>query len=95
MLNVTGYARVYDFDRQKGFIRCNLSTKKKNKDGQYEFMHWRGRIVGDAVIKMDDIKEGDLIKLDNAIVENYFAKDKNRYFTSVVVFSFSKYEQNS
>ena len=95
MFNVTGYAKVYDLDRNEKFIKCNLSTAKKNKHGEYEYMHWRGRIVGNAVDKMKEINEGDLIKIENAIAENYYVKEKQRAFTSIVIFGLEKHKKKS
>ncbi|MBF7096681.1 hypothetical protein [Alkalibacter mobilis] len=90
MFNVSGYAKVFGLDRQEKFIKCNLSTSKKNKRGEYEYMQWRGRIVGNAVDKMQDINEGDVIKIENAIAESYYVKEKRQAFTSIVIFDLAK-----
>lgn len=93
MLNVTGYAKIYDLDIQDTFIRCNLSTSKKNKKGEYEYMHWRGRIVGGMVDKARSIQPGDTIRLERAIAETYYVKEKNKAFTSIVIFDFLQVPQ--
>ncbi|QSX07754.1 hypothetical protein J0B03_07955 [Alkalibacter rhizosphaerae] len=86
MLYVTGYAKIYDLDRQENFIRCNLSTSKRNRKGEYEYMHWRGRIVGEGVLKTEGLRPGDSVKLEHAIAETYYVKDKKKAFTSIVIF---------
>lgn len=90
MLYVNGYAKIYDLDVQENFVRCNLSTGKRNRKGDYEYMHWRGRIVGDALTKAATLQQGDSIRLEKAIAETYYAKDKNKAFTTIVIFDLTK-----
>lgn len=93
MLYVKGYAKIFDLEKQQSFIRCNLSTSKKNRKGEYEYMHWRGRIVGQMVDKAQDIRSGDTILLERAIAETYYVKEKGKAFTSIVIFDCMKVQK--
>lgn len=81
MINIKDtYATVWQPENKGKYTTCNLSTGKKDKDGNWQNMSWRARFVG----KNQDISEKMRIKIISGTVENSLYEGK--FYTDVIVF---------
>jgi hypothetical protein len=83
-MNVTGKAKVYNFENKGNYAKASLQVGKKKPDGEWENMWFNAKFVGKNT--PDDIKKGEQINITSAILES-FKGDKGTYVT-VVIFEF-------
>jgi hypothetical protein len=84
MLNVTGYATIWQPENKGKYTTANISTSKKDKDGNYNNMSWKARFVG----KNQDIHERMRIKITSGAIE--VRKYEEKYYYDVVVFEWEE-----
>lgn len=84
MLNITGYATIWQPENNGKYTIANISTAKKDKDGNWINMSWKAKFVG----KNQDIAEKMRIKIISGIVET--RKWEEKWYTDVVVFEWEE-----
>lgn len=85
MLNVTNtYATIWQPESKGKYTTANISTAKKDKDGNYINMSWKAKFVG----KNQNIHERMRIKIVSGLVENRVYNEK--YYTDVVIFEWEE-----
>lgn len=84
------WAKIWNVEDKGNYHVVELSTSKKNKEGQYEtdFSSKFVRFIGTAHQQAMDLKKGDRIKLGNCDVTAKYDKDKQKEFVNYCVFSF-------
>jgi hypothetical protein len=87
-LNSKGfYCKVWKIEDCGNYHQCQISTSKKNKDGNY-VKDYSGfvRLIGHAHNKAKEISEGDTIKVSNFELTNNYSKERNTTYTNVAIF---------
>ena len=81
------WAKVWKIEDCGNFHQCQISTSKKDKDGNY-VKDYSGfvRLIGHAHNKAKDIKEGDTIKVSNSELTNNYSKARGVTYTNVAIF---------
>ena len=88
MIKITDtYATVWQPESKGKYTQANLSTGKKDKDGNWTNMSWRAKFVG----KNQDVTEKQRIKITSGSVENRKYEDK--FYTDVIVFEWEPIEK--
>ena len=88
-LNITGkYITVFQVEDKEKYIQANLSTGKKDRDGNWTNMSWRARFVGKCKDKASQLKDKDKIEITNGLIENNYVKETKTLWVNVVVFDF-------
>ena len=90
------YATVWEIKAGKGnWTEVKLSTRKKNRDGDYE-TDFSGyvRFIGDAHKEAEYLSEKSRIKLGECDVTNSYDKEKKVTYTNFAVFSFELADGN-
>lgn len=72
---------------------ANISSSKKKSDGERSYMSWNGRLVGKAYEKAKELKSQDVIKITQGAVENFFRKENEKLYVTVVIFDYEKVEK--
>ena len=93
MLNITGYARVFDITIQDKYVEATLSTSNKGQNGEYTYQSWKTRFVGNCKKQAENLNEKDFIKINSGIVENTYNKETKKGYVNVVVFEYEMYEK--
>ena len=94
MLNVTGkFVTVFDVGEKEKYVGANLSTSKKNQDGTYSNMYWKGRFVGSSKEAAKALKDKDVISIKSGVIENSYDKENNKLWVTVIIFEFEKVEK--
>lgn len=83
-MNITGKARVYNFENKGNYAKASLQVGKKKQDGEWENMWFNAKFVGKNA--PDEMEKGQQINITSAILES-FKGDKGTYVT-VVIFDF-------
>lgn len=87
MLNIKDtFATVWQPENKGKYTVANLSTSKKDKDGNYTNMSWKAKFVG----KNQNVTERMRIKLTHATIEQ--RKWEEKYFYDVIVFAWEPVE---
>lgn len=79
-------ATVWQYDSKERYGASNLSTSKKDKDGNWINMNWRARYVGEAFQKASELVDKTRILITNGIIEQSKVEDK--YYYNIVIFDF-------
>ena len=88
------YITVFDPENKGNYIQTNLSTGKKDKDGNWTNMNWLGaRFVGKAKEQAEKLNSKDKIEIKSGLVENVYKKDTKQTFINVVIFEFEFMEK--
>jgi len=83
-MNVTGKAKVYQFESKGNYAKASLQVGKKNKEGEWENMWFNARFVGKNTPA--EMEKGRQIDITKAALES-FKGDKGTFVT-VVIFEF-------
>ena len=87
------YVKVFDPEDKGKYVEANLSTSKKDKDGNRVWMNWFGaRFVGKAKGKADGLNNKDTIEINSGLIENVYDKEKKKTYINIVVFDFDVME---
>ena len=81
-------AKVWSVEQTEKYIDLQVSTSRKDKDGNYFYSRWLPRAIGHAVNSLKDVKEGDWINIKCAQItnESYVNKDgEKRYYFKIVI----------
>ena len=88
------YITVFDPENKGNYVQANLSTGKKDKDGNWTNMNWLGaRFVGKAKEQAGKLNSKDRIEIKSGLVENVYKKDTKQTFINVVIFEFEFMEK--
>lgn len=82
-------------EKMNNTVEATLSTSKKvTKDGNdsREYMSWKARFVGQAFEKAKELKDKDIVKILSGTVENFYNKEKEKSYVTVIIFDFEKKE---
>ena len=77
----------------KNTIEANISSAKKDQVDNWKYYSWNDKFVGQAYKKAADLAEKDRIELKEAAIENYYNKEKQKLYVTVVIFDFEKVEK--
>lgn len=81
MLNIKdSYCTVFQPECKGKFTACNISTGKKDREGNWTNMNWRAKFCG----KNQDVVEKQRIKILSGTVETRKYEDK--WYTDVIIF---------
>ena len=83
------YVTIWEVEDKGGYYKANLSSSKKNKDGTYTNMSWKGKFVGKAA--NIQITERDRIKITQGAIE--VRKWEEKFYYDVIVFDFEFVEK--
>ena len=88
------FATVWKVEAGKGnFVKVQLSTSRKNKDGKYDTdFSGIATFIGEAKKKAESLKERDRIKLLTVSVTNQYDKEKKTTYVNYNVFDFEVIE---
>ena len=89
-MNVTGKAKVYNFEHKGNYAKASLQVGKKNKDGEWENMWFNARFVGKSVPA--EMEKGQRINIISAVLES-FKGDKGTFVT-IIIFEAEGCEEN-
>ena len=88
MLKITdSFATVFQPENKGKYTVANISTRKKDKDGNWTNMSWRAKFVG----KNQDVSEKLRIKILSASIES--RKHEDKYYTDVIIFDWEPVEK--
>lgn len=81
------WAKVWKVENCGNYSQLQISTSKKNKDGNY-VKDYSGyvRLIGYAHNKANEISVGDSIKVSNFELTNNYSKERNVTYTNVAIF---------
>lgn len=81
------WAKVWKIENCGNYHQCQISTSKKNKDGNY-VKDYSGfvRLIGHAHNKANQIAVGDSIKVSNFELTNNYSKERGITYTNVAIF---------
>lgn len=81
------WAKVWKNEDCGNFSQLQISTSKKNKDGEYK-KDYSGfvRLIGHAHNKAKEIAIGDSIKVSNFELTNNYSKERGITYTNVAIF---------
>lgn len=88
-------AKVWEIKPKEKFAELKISTSKKNQEGEYQqdFSSYV-RFLGKAFEKINQIKEGDMVKLLEVESSNTYDKDKGKMYYNFVVWDFEIFKNN-
>ena len=98
MFSNNAWVKVWKIEKGQGnYYMAQMSSSRKNQDGQYEndWSDGRVRLVGTAAKQAEKIKAGDRVQIENCGVTNTYDKDKKVTYTNYVVFAFSNNNNNN
>ncbi len=84
MLNISGYATIWQPENKGKYTIANISTSKKDKDGNYVNMSWKAKFVG----KNQDIQERQRIKITKGSIE--VRKYQEKYYYDVIIYEWEE-----
>lgn len=91
MLNINAkYVSLFQVEDTGRYVKCTLSTSKKDSDGKYTNMYWNARIVGKAYESAKELKDKDKINILSGVVENKYDKENSKLYLNVTIFEFEK-----
>ena len=83
------YITVFEPENKGNYVQANLSTGKKDKDGNWTNMNWFGaRFVGKAKEQAEKLRSKDKIEIISGLIENNYVKDSGKTYINVVIFEF-------
>ncbi|MDD3138940.1 MAG: hypothetical protein PHX08_08215 [Lachnospiraceae bacterium] len=91
------HAKVWKFENKGKYSIVELSTSKKDvKTNQYEtdFSEKFVRFIGKAHTDLQQLHDGDSIKLKDVEVTNSYNKETKKGYTNFLVFSFEEVTSN-
>jgi len=93
MFSNGAWAKIWKCEKGQGnYYVAQMSTSRKNQDGNYEndWSDGRVRLVGTAAKQAEKIKDGDRLQIENCGVTNTYDKEKKVTYTNYVIFAFSE-----
>lgn len=84
---------VKEAENVKNTVNANISTSKVVKNGESEerkYMSWQTKFVGKAYEPAKELKDKDIIKIKEAGVENYYNKESEKLYVTLIIFDFEK-----
>lgn len=84
---------VKEAENVKNTVTANISTSKMIKNGETEerkYMSWPTKFVGKAYEPAKDLIDKDIIKIKEAGIENYYSKENEKLYVTLVIFDFEK-----
>ncbi len=98
MLNIKNskYVTVFQAENKGKYVEANLSTGKKDQDGNWKNMSWLGaRFVGKCKEQAEKLKDKDKIEIISGLIENNYVKETGKTYINVVIFEFEFMEKKS
>ena len=84
---------VKEAEKVKNTMEANVSTSKMIKNGESEerrYMSWSTKFVGKAYEPAKELGDKDVIKIKEAGIENYYSKENEKLYVTLVIFDFEK-----
>lgn len=84
---------VKEAEKVKNTMEANVSTSKILRNGETEerkYMSWATKFVGKAYEPAQNLKDRDIIKIKEAGIENYYNKESEKLYVTLVIFDFEK-----
>ncbi len=88
------YSKVWSVEDKGKYVKGQISTSRKDKDGNYLNSSWFVRFVGGCADKARDIDRGTTILITAGSIETQKAED-GKIYTNVVIFGFDFPEDNN
>lgn len=80
-------------EKVKNTVEANVSTSKVikiNENEERKYMSWPTKFVGKAYEPAKELKDKDIIKIKDAGIENYYSKENEKLYITLVIFDFEK-----
>jgi hypothetical protein len=84
-MNVTGKAKVFNFESKGSYAKASLQAGKKKADGEWENMWFNAKFVGKHT--PSTIEKGQQINITSAALESF--KGNNGTYVTIVIFEFA------
>lgn len=81
------FAKVWSVEDKGNYVKTQISTSRKDKDGNYINSSWFANFVGKCVDKARELERGTRIKITAGTIENK-KTDDGKIYTNVTVFGF-------
>ena len=81
------YVKIWKIDPQPRYVKAQVSTSRKDKDGQYVNSSWFANFVGQCAGDAENLSRGDSIKVLSGNIENKKTED-GKIYTNVTIFAF-------
>jgi len=88
------YAKVWSVEDKGKYVKTQISTSRKDKEGNYINSGWFANFVGKSVDMAKQINEKDSIQILAGQIENKKNED-GKYFTSLTIFEFQFSDNNN
>jgi len=88
------YAKIWKIDMAEKYVKAQISTSDKDKDGNKIYSSWGAIFVGNCVSNAKQLEEKDSIKILSGKISNVFSKKDNKVYTNMTIFAFETESNN-
>lgn len=81
------YMKVWSTENKGKYVKAQVSTSRKDKEGQYINSSWFANFVGQCVNDAENLSRGDSIKVLSGSIENKKTED-GKIYTNMTIFAF-------
>ena len=81
------YMKVWSTENKGKYVKAQVSTSRKDKDGTYINSSWFANFVGQCVSDAENLSRGDSIKILSGNIENKKTED-GKIYTNMTIFAF-------
>lgn len=89
------FAKVWKLDPAEKYVRAQVSTSDKDKDGNKVYSSWNAMFVGNCVQNAKQLEEKDSIKIISGKISNVFSKKDNKVYNNMTIFAFELADNDS
>lgn len=86
--NSSKYVKVWDVKTENGVVKGDVSSSKKNQNGEYENSKWFPAFFGKSKEKALSLNKGDTIEITQGGFSNTYNKEKKVTYYNMVIFDF-------
>jgi hypothetical protein len=83
-VNITGKARVYNFEDKGNYAKASLQVGKKKPDGTWDNMWFNAKFVKNVP---STLEKGQQIDIKSGLLESW-QSDKKITYTTIVIFDY-------
>ncbi len=81
------YAKVWSAEEKPKYVKAQISTSRKDQEGNFINSSWFANFVGKCVDKARGLERGTKIKITAGTIENK-KTDDGKIYTNVTIFGF-------
>jgi len=81
------YMKVWSTENKGKYVKAQVSTSRKDKEGQYINSSWFANFVGQCAGDAENLSRGDSIKVLSGQLENKKTED-GKIYTNMTIFAF-------